>query len=77
MASWFNINSGGAIVAKRASLSNTVSVHGAEHSTTHYAFSVFPKPAQELVTVHFTLTTSQRFALKLFNALGQNCTRAR
>ena len=66
-ASWFNVNNGGTVVAKRAVLGNTVSVRFAEPQS----FSLFPNPAQNLVTVNFTLPQSQRVSLKVFNVLGQ------
>jgi hypothetical protein len=35
------------------------------------AFVISPNPAQDLVTVKFTLTKSERVSLKLYNTLGQ------
>jgi hypothetical protein len=69
-ASWFNVNNGGTIVAKRATIGGTVSVRGAEQ-TPFSSYSIAPNPASDLVRVQFTLPKSERVSLKLFNALGQ------
>ena len=66
-ASWFNVNNGGTIVAKRAAITTAVSVRTNEV----IPFAIAPNPAQNIVTVKFTLTKSERISLKLFNALGQ------
>jgi len=42
-----------------------------QQSTVEPSLTVSPNPAQELVTVHFTLSQSQHVSLKVFNVLGQ------
>jgi hypothetical protein len=66
-ASWFNINSGGTIVAKRAVATNVVAVRNRET----IPFTCSPNPAQNLVTVQFTLPKTERVWLKLYSMLGQ------
>ncbi len=66
-ASWFNVNNGGTIVAKRAAISSPVAVRLSEIPQ----YSVSPNPAQNLITVKCTLPTSERISLKIFNVLGQ------
>lgn len=67
-ASWFNVNNGGTIVAKRAALTNVVSVRS---NTEGISYSLAPNPAQDIATVKFTLKQSERVSLKLFDAFGQ------
>lgn len=59
-------------VVAASSIARPTSVRSvAQASTVPLQMSVAPNPAQNLVTVHFTLTKSERITLKLFNALGQ------
>ncbi|MBL7990077.1 MAG: alpha/beta hydrolase fold domain-containing protein [Candidatus Kapabacteria bacterium] len=52
-------------------LKNLTSVAIQEIAANNLLLSVSPNPAQELIVVKFTLITSERISLKLFNALGQ------
>jgi hypothetical protein len=70
-ASWFNTTAPGAIVAKRAALTNTVSVRLAEL----HNFSIFPNPAQNLVRVSVYLKEPSPLTISLVNLLGQEVVR--
>jgi hypothetical protein len=53
-----------------ADVGNVVLTSVAE-SLGNIAFRIMPNPAQNLIVVHFTLPTSERVSLKVFNILGQ------
>lgn len=66
-----------AVLTARGSATSTVAFMGTSTSVSNttlfdqYRFSASPNPAQDLVTVKFTLSQAERVSLKVVNTLGQ------